>query len=144
MTHIFISIEKILIIPTHIRRFKKFSMCNLPSSCHPPIIDSSKDFIYSEYADIIFTGGTILTIVESNPIVEAVAIKQNKIIALGSKEEMLQKYKGIFTKVVQLHETETLMPGLIEPYTHPSVLTVYSTSVDLSGFSGELQKSRKQ
>ena len=151
MTYIFISIEKILIIPTHIRKFKKFSMGNLPSSCHPPIIDSPKYFIYSEYADVIFTGGTILTIVESNPIIEAVAIKLNKIIAVGSKKEMLQKHKGIFTKVVELHGTETLMPILIEPHTHPSVLTVYSTNVDLSGFSGEqkiklmfLQKSKKQ
>ena len=125
-------------------------MGNLPSSCHPPILDSPKDFVYSEYADII-TGGTILTIVESNPIVEAVAIKQNKIIAVGSKKEMLQKYKGIFTKVAELHGTETLLPGLFEPHTHPSILAVYFTDVDLSGFSGELKiklmflpKSRKQ
>ena len=68
-------------------------MGNLPSSCHPPIIDSPKDIIYSEYADIIFTGGTILTIVESNPIVEAVAINQNKIIAVGSKEVQRNLHK---------------------------------------------------
>ena len=52
---------------------------------------------------------------------------------------MLQKYKGIFTKVIELHGTETLMPGLIEPHTHPSVLVVYFTNVNLSGFSGELK-----
>ncbi len=85
------------------------------------------------HADLIFTGGTIITMDDSNPTVEALAVQGEKIVALGTKDDIF-KLKGLFTRVVELTGTETLMPGLIEPHTHPSAVIGLSIFTDLSGF----------
>ena len=114
-------------------------MGNQPFTCHPPDTDIPEDIVHSDHADTIFTGGTILTMVDSNPTVDAIAVKDHKIIAVGRKEEIVQQYKGFLTKVVELQGTETLMPGFIEPHTHPSLVTSLRNICDLSGFSGALK-----
>ena len=114
-------------------------MGNQPFTCHPPDTDIPEDIVHSDYADIIFTGGTILTMVDSNPTVDAIAVNEHKIIAIGRKEEIVHQYKGFLTKVVELQGTETLMPGFIEPHTHPSLVTSLQNICDLSGFCGALK-----
>ena len=52
-------------------------------------------------ADKVFTNGTIYTVDESNPKVEAVAVKDGLILALGTSEEM-QAYVGESTEVIDL------------------------------------------
>lgn len=67
-------------------------------------------------ADIIFTGGVIYTVNDQQPVVEAVAVKGNKILALGTAEEM-EKFKGEKTQVVDL-QGKTMTPGFIEGHAH--------------------------
>ena len=89
----------------------------------------------SEQADIIFVikGGSILTMDESNPTAEALAVTGEKITAVGRADAIL-KMKGPSTEVVELQGSQTLMPGLIEPHSHPSMFTAFSLFYDVSGF----------
>lgn len=68
-------------------------------------------------ADLIFTGGDILTMAGTEPAyAEALAIKDGRIAAIGSRESVL-KNKGASTKVVDL-AGRTLLPGFIDTHGH--------------------------
>lgn len=67
-------------------------------------------------ADVIFFNGVILTIEDSQPQAEAVAIQGKKILAAGSDEYTLA-LKGPDTVVIDL-QGKTLMPGFVEAHTH--------------------------
>ncbi len=75
-----------------------------------------------QMADVIYSGGDIITINESEPIVEALAIKDGIIIAVGIKAEVL-KHNGNATKMVDLRG-KTLLPGFIDAHGH-----VFNTGV---------------
>ena len=70
---------------------------------------------------------------ESNPTAEALPVVGEKITAAGRAEDIL-KMKSPSTEVVELQGSQTLMPGLIEPHTHPSFLTYLSVYYNVSGF----------
>ena len=70
----------------------------------------------SEPADIVLLNGSIYTVDESNPQVEAVAVKDGMILAVGSSEEM-GDYISDQTQVVDLLG-KTMTPGLIESHAH--------------------------
>ena len=110
-------------------------MGNLPFSCESVVPDTCQadEGHAAQDADLIFTGGTIITMDDNNPTVEALAVKGEKIMAVG-KSDAIFRLKGPFTRVVELTGTETLMPGLIDPHTHPSVVAGLSIFTDLSGF----------
>jgi len=69
-----------------------------------------------ESADIIFQGGTIYTVNDKQTTVEAVAVKGNTILALGSLAE-IEKYKGENTQVIDL-QGKIMTPGFIEGHAH--------------------------
>jgi predicted amidohydrolase YtcJ len=69
-----------------------------------------------QLASVIYTGGDIVTINDSQPIAEALAIRDGKIIAVGTKADV-DKYKGGSTKTVNL-EGKTLLPGFIDAHGH--------------------------
>jgi predicted amidohydrolase YtcJ len=71
-------------------------------------------------ADTIITNGTIYTVEPDNPQVEAVAIKDGRIIALGKASEM-SIYQAEDTKIIDL-EGQFAMPGFIEGHGHFSGL----------------------
>jgi len=111
-------------------------MGNLPFSCGEPVSpppDTKSAAEDAAHADLIFTGGTIITMDDSNPTVEALAVKGEKIMAVGTKDDIF-KLKGLCTGVVELTRKETLMPGLIDPHTHPSLVAGISLFTDISGF----------
>jgi predicted amidohydrolase YtcJ len=66
--------------------------------------------------DLIFTGGTVLTMEPSQPRAEAIAITGDSIAAVGSEAEVLA-LRGTQTRVVQMGG-RTLMPGFVDPHTH--------------------------
>ena len=76
-----------------------------------------------EYADAVYTNATIVTLDEhemnSNPgtIAQAMAVRDEKILALGTNAEML-KYAGPETKVVDLLG-KMVIPGIVESHVHP-------------------------
>lgn len=67
--------------------------------------------------DQIFFNGKIVTLDEAGTIVPALAVKDGKIIALGSDEE-IKKLAGPFTEPVNLNG-KTAVPGLIDAHCHP-------------------------
>ncbi|WP_229838670.1 amidohydrolase [Roseivirga thermotolerans] len=69
-----------------------------------------------EKADSIFYNGTIYTVDDSNPQVEAVAVKNGMIMATGSKAEII-KLQGDDTEMVDL-QGQTMTPGFIESHAH--------------------------
>ena len=74
----------------------------------------------TKYADLVFENGIIYTVDEANPQVEAIAIKDGKIMALGLQSEINMLKDGA-TTVVDL-EGKFLMPGFIEGHGHFSGL----------------------
>jgi predicted amidohydrolase YtcJ len=86
-------------------------------------------------ADTIFLGGPIVTVNVKNEEVEAIAVKDGKIIALGTQAEVKNKWSDLKTQVIDLNG-RTLMPGFVEPHVH-IVLTsmVEGLWLDLSNFT---------
>lgn len=80
----------------------------------------------------ILTGGTILTMDTTTPRVEAIAVTDGVITARGSLSKVQEAHPG--TEVVDL-EGQTLLPGLIEPHTHPIASALLGAVVDVSGFT---------
>lgn len=70
----------------------------------------------AQVADVIFHNGSIITIDESAPEVEAVAILDGKIIAVGAKIDVL-KTRGTATRFVDL-EGRTMLPGFVDAHGH--------------------------
>ncbi|MCA0871700.1 amidohydrolase [Seohaeicola saemankumensis] len=73
--------------------------------------------IYAQEADTIYTGGKIYTSESQMTVVEAVAIKDRKFIAVGSAEEIAE-HQGQNTRVVEL-DGAFAMPGIIDVHMHP-------------------------
>jgi predicted amidohydrolase YtcJ len=67
-------------------------------------------------AEVIFSGGTILTMDAANTIGEAIALKGNQILAVGTNEQV-QKQRGTNTQLIDL-QGRTLMPGFIDAHNH--------------------------
>lgn len=68
-------------------------------------------------ADIIYVGGDIVTLDDAQPSVEALAVKDGKILAIGPRAEVEQAHGGSDTKVVDLGG-RTLLPGFLDPHSH--------------------------
>jgi predicted amidohydrolase YtcJ len=71
-----------------------------------------------EPADLILQHGKIVTVDQAFSLAEAVAIKDGRVIAVGSDAEIL-KARGNATQVIDL-EGRTVVPGLIDSHTHPT------------------------
>ena len=76
-----------------------------------------------QYADAVYINSTIVTLddhaMNANPgtIVQAMAVRDEKIIGLGSNDEIM-KYAGPNTKVVDLLG-KMMIPGIVESHVHP-------------------------
>ena len=71
----------------------------------------------AESADAIYVGDDIVTVDKSNPSAEAVAIRNGRINAVGSRKEVLDQQRGTATTVIDL-DGATLLPGFIDPHSH--------------------------
>ena len=80
------------------------------------VLISSCTHTPEQSANIIYTGGDIITISDSQPTAEAIAVKDGKILAVGTKANVL-KHKDAATKMVDLHG-KTLLPGFIDAHGH--------------------------
>ena len=70
-----------------------------------------------EVVEVLITGGTILTMEDAEPKVEAIALKDGKIAWIGKQKDIAQ-FKA--NKVIDLNG-RTLMPGLIQQHLHPTL-----------------------
>ena len=75
-------------------------------------------------ADAIYTGGDIVTVNDAQPTVEALAVKDGRILAVGTRADIEKAHRGTATKVVDL-AGRTLIPSFIDAHGHyVSALTV--------------------
>lgn len=72
--------------------------------------------VSAETATLIFKNGKVITLDSQSKIAEAIAIRDGKILAVGSNAEM-KPFQGEQTKVVSL-DGKTVIPGLIESHVH--------------------------
>ena len=84
-------------------------------------------------ADLILLGGTVRTVDTSRPTAEAVAISGGRILAVGSRDEVLAR-RTPATEVVDRRDA-VVLPGLVEPHTHPDLCAQCYAWVDVSGFT---------
>ncbi|HFB65298.1 MAG TPA: amidohydrolase [Aeromonadales bacterium] len=81
-------------------------------------------------ADSIYLGGTIITLEDSSPSAEAVAVKDGRIIAVGNRSDILN-FKGDKTHLINL-QGKTLLPGFIDAHGHFSLVGVLAQSANLA------------
>ncbi len=71
----------------------------------------------AQTADAIYAGGPVVTVNDAQPSAEAVAVKDGKILAVGTKAEIEKTHKGATTKAVDLGG-RTLAPGFVDGHAH--------------------------
>ncbi len=79
----------------------------------------------------ILIGGTILTMDPDNPVASAVLVEDGRIRAVGTQRGI--EARAGFVETVDL-DGAIVLPGLIEPHTHPVASALLGTAVDISGF----------
>ncbi|MEO1617568.1 MAG: amidohydrolase [Planctomycetota bacterium] len=82
-------------------------------------------------ADIILRGGSIVTVDPSQPQAEAIAIRRNRILAVGDWSE-IQTLQNEQTELIQLKPSQSVLPGLIESHAHLVQLGEKLMTLDLS------------
>ncbi|QOV91917.1 amidohydrolase [Humisphaera borealis] len=80
-------------------------------------------------ADAIYTGGPIITMNDASPRVQAVAVKDGKIIAAGSLADV-EKLKGAATAAIDL-KGRTMLPGFIDGHGHAFTTGIQAASANL-------------
>ncbi|CAM3645011.1 amidohydrolase [Polynucleobacter antarcticus] len=86
-------------------------------------------------ADTIFYGGPIVTVNAKNEEVQALAVQNGKIVAVGTKDAVTKEWQAGNTKVIDL-QGQTLMPGFVEPHVHIMVTAIFEgLGLNLSNFN---------
>src|SRR5205807_643188 len=67
-------------------------------------------------ADVVFVNGNVYTVNEKQPRAEAIAVKGDRIVFVGSNANAKQ-FQGRGTRVIDLHG-ETVMPGMTDAHYH--------------------------
>ncbi|MFN2491695.1 MAG: amidohydrolase [Pyrinomonadaceae bacterium] len=82
-------------------------------------------------ADLVFKNGNIYTVNERQPKAEAVAVKGDRIVFVGSNQEA-QRYVGPHTRVIDL-TGKTMVPGMTDAHHHLSGVGFRETTLNLEG-----------
>lgn len=80
------------------------------------------------YLDYAFKNGKVITVNETDEIAEAVGVKGNKIVFVGTDQD-LAKIIDDQTKVIDLNG-RTLMPGIIDTHYHPILNGLLEDAID--------------
>ncbi len=67
-------------------------------------------------ADVVFVNGNIYTVNEKQPRAEAIAVKGDRIVFVGSNANA-KRFQGAGTRVIDLHG-ETVVPGMTDAHYH--------------------------
>ncbi|UCE29078.1 MAG: amidohydrolase [Candidatus Bathyarchaeota archaeon] len=97
------------------------------------------------YADLVLTNANILTMNRSKPHAQAIAIKDDRIIGVGTNQE-IKPYVRRSTKTIDLKE-KTVIPGFIDTHVHLTAFGKLLGQINLRGTGSikEIQeKLRKQ
>lgn len=80
-------------------------------------------FLGADPADLVIHHAKVVTVDPKFRIVEAIAVRRERIIVVGDDEDIL-KLAGPTTKVIDL-EGRTVLPGLMDSHTHPTGASMY-------------------
>lgn len=69
------------------------------------------------HADLVITGGRVLTMDPDNPVAEAVAVRGDRILAVGSNDD-IRELAGAGTQRIDARGM-TVTPGFIDAHSHP-------------------------
>ena len=83
----------------------------------------------AEPADTIYHNGTIITIDDSRPAAEAVAVRDGRILAVGSEAEVLGT-AGDGTRRVDL-AGRTMLPGFVDSHGHAYLIGLQASTANL-------------
>jgi len=83
----------------------------------------------SHEATVVLRGGKVYTVEPQQPWAQAVAIKGNRIVAVGSDADV-SRLVGPRTKVIEL-DGRMLLPGFVEAHIHPTLGSFFTGGVDL-------------
>ncbi len=88
----------------------------------------------------LYSGGEIYTVDDTCPTAQAVAVKDGRILAVGSEQECRSALGGRYEHI-DLHGS-VLLPGFIDTHLHPIVMIFFDMNVDLRGVTsiGGLQE----
>jgi predicted amidohydrolase YtcJ len=80
-------------------------------------------------ADLIYSGGPILTMNDAAPSAEAVAVRAGRILAVGTRAQM-EATRGPGTRMVNL-EGRTMLPGFVDPHGHVAMVGLQAVGANL-------------
>lgn len=80
-------------------------------------------------ADLIYTGGPIVTVNDAQPSAEAVAVRGGRILAVGPRAQV-EATRGPGTRMVDLGG-RTLLPGFVDPHGHVVMVGIQAVSANL-------------
>jgi len=84
---------------------------------------------FAQPADLVLRNGKIVTMSSATPVAQAIAVRGDRIAALGSDNEARQ-WMGAGTKVIDLHGMLAI-PGFIEGHGHFTGIGEYRMGLDL-------------
>src|SRR5258707_638676 len=84
-------------------------------------------------ADLVFTNGNIYTANDKQPHAEAVALKGDRIVFVGSNAAA-RNYEGPATRVVDLHGA-TMLPGMADAHQHLEGVGFREMTLNLEGIT---------
>src|SRR5579871_5503150 len=79
--------------------------------------------LLAQQADVIFEGGKIITVDPQFRIVQAMAIRGGRILAVGDAAT-IARFAGSHTRRIDLHG-KTVLPGLIDSHAHAAEAALY-------------------
>ncbi|MCC3861857.1 amidohydrolase [Pseudemcibacter aquimaris] len=89
----------------------------LLSACGEQAAEAPEMAVNANAADVVFMGGDVYTVEESQPWAKGVAVSGNKIVAIFENDADADAYIGYGTRVIDL-KGRMLMPGFIDGHTH--------------------------
>jgi len=93
-------------------------LCSAGTGCsRKPVEPGVTQVSVEQAADTIYTGGDVVTVNDAQPTAEAVAVKDGKILAVGSLADIEKAHRGDATQVVDL-AGHTLAPGFVDAHAH--------------------------
>ena len=101
------------------------------SALAPLVLPASipRAFAAAEPADTIYHGGRIITIDEAQPVVEALAVRDGRILAVGPRDAVFA-HRAHATRLVDL-AGQTLLPGFVSSHGHAFMCGLQALSANV-------------
>ena len=93
------------------------------------LVSCGKEAPTGAVADTVYSGGVIVTMDDTRPMAEAVAVRDGRILAVGDVEEVLA-HAGPTTRRVDL-SGQTMLPGFFDSHGHVFAIGTQVLSANL-------------